>query len=479
MSSPLARARFLALLLVILATPLQAQGRRYLFELGVAGAATSFADVTDLETGFGGALRLGFWLPANLGIELEGLASSPSTTSGVSTNVLTGTASLLYNIRAGESSSLLLRLGFGSTKYGDSCPVVSIPGSGPCGTASALVFGGGFRAALSQTIMLRGEVDVQRNSDATSFSNIVGSLGLAFMVGSRPYVDTDQDGVDDHDDKCPDTPVGAIVNAKGCPSDTDGDGVADGLDRCPNTPAGASVDGAGCPMDTDKDGVLDGVDQCPDTPAGASVNATGCSVDSDADGVPDGLDRCPATPAGATVDTLGCPGDSDNDRVPDGLDQCPDTPAGVTVNSFGCPAAEALPGPPPTRVQAPPAGAAAAGAALPTLAPRIMWIVPGTTFAPQSSTIGNAGLPVLDSVVAVLKASSRTTAEITGHADEAADRAANNQLALARADAVRSYLVRNGVRPQQLQVRGVGAGIANPTGAMPQNRQTEIRITSP
>jgi OOP family OmpA-OmpF porin len=108
-----------------------------------------------------------------------------------------------------------------------------------------------------------------------------------------------------------------------------------------------------------------------------------------------------------------------------------------------------------------------------------MWIVPGTAFAPQSSTIGNAGLPVLDSVVAVLKASPRTTAEITGHADEAANRTANNQLALARADAVRSYLVRNGVRPQQLQARGVGAGIANPTGAMPQNRQTEIRITTP
>ena len=475
MEMPTLRPRALALtaLFLLLATPLLAQRRQYLLELGAAGAVTSFASVTDLDAGFGGALRAGFWLPMNLGIELEGLTSNPKAANGSSTSVLSGTASLLYNIRAGESSSLFLKAGLGTTKYGDSCPAVSVPGSGPCGSASEFVLGGGFRAALSPTIMIRGEVDYQRNSDLDSFDNIVGSLGLAFMVGSRPLIDSDRDGVFDRKDKCPDTPVGAIVNKQGCPSDTDGDAVPDGLDRCPNTPAGATVNPAGCPSDTDKDGVVDGVDQCAETAAGAQVDATGCPTDADTDGVPDGLDRCPATPAGATVDALGCPGDSDNDKVPDGVDQCPSSPAGATVNSFGCPPSATPPTPPPAAVAVGAAGGAAAVATAPAPGP---WTVPGTAFAPQSSTIGGAALPVLDSVIGVLKADQRLAVEIVGHADDASSQTANLQLSAARADAVRNYLLSKGVSPQQLQARGAGSTGADPNAAPAENRRTDISI---
>ena len=65
----------------------------------------------------------------------------------------------------------------------------------------------------------------------------------------------------DGNDACPNTPKGAKVDAKGCPSDADGDGVFDGLDRFPGTPGGAQVDGGGCPRDTDADGVFDGLDK--------------------------------------------------------------------------------------------------------------------------------------------------------------------------------------------------------------------------
>ncbi len=61
--------------------------------------------------------------------------------------------------------------------------------------------------------------------------------------------------------------------------------------------------------DSDNDGVLDGADRCPNTPAGETVNALGCSasqVDSDNDGVYDALDRCPGTEAGAKVNSAGC-----------------------------------------------------------------------------------------------------------------------------------------------------------------------------
>lgn len=62
--------------------------------------------------------------------------------------------------------------------------------------------------------------------------------------------------------------------------DSDNDGVTDDLDRCPNTPAGTRVDSTGCPIpvDSDNDGVPDDRDQCPNTPAGTEVDSNGCEI---------------------------------------------------------------------------------------------------------------------------------------------------------------------------------------------------------
>ncbi len=459
------RQRRLSTLLALLALlpaavpSAEAQRREYRFELGAGAALTSFASVTDLDAGFGGAAWLGYWFPINLGLEVDASTSSATTAAGSTTDVLSVTGAVLYNFRSGESSSFFLKAGLGTARYGDSCPAVSVPGGGPCGSASTVVVGGGFRAALSTAVQLRGAIDYQRNSDATAFGNILTTLGLSFLPGSRPLLDADSDRVFDRKDKCPNTPVGAIVNKQGCPSDTDADGVPDGIDRCPGTPQGATVDAVGCPSDGDKDGVVDGVDQCEGTAAGAQVDATGCPTDSDKDGVADGLDRCPETPAGATVDALGCPSDGDNDKVPDGVDQCPSSPPGSPVNPVGCP--EAL-------------GAAARG-----MGP---WTLPGTAFAPSTSTIGAAGVPVLDSLVALLRTYPGTYLDIVGHADEGQTPAANLQLAADRADAVRNYLLRSGVRPEQLQASGEGVqGVApSPSaGALPENRRVDIRVIAP
>ena len=49
--------------------------------------------------------------------------------------------------------------------------------------------------------------------------------------------------------------------------------------QCPSygeVPAGVAVDAEGCPLDSDNDGVPDYRDQCPNTPAGVDVNALGC-----------------------------------------------------------------------------------------------------------------------------------------------------------------------------------------------------------
>jgi len=157
----------------------------------------------------------------------------------------------------------------------------------------------------------------------------------AFWFG-RPR-DTDEDGIPNRTDTCPDTPKGSVVDRGGCPVDTDGDKVFDGLDKCPGTPAGAMVDGGGCPTDQDADGIFDGIDKCGDTAKGILVDATGCPLDTDGDAVYDGPDQCPNTPAGAIVDPNGCPLDADRDGVPDGIDTCPFTTPGMAVNAGGCP----------------------------------------------------------------------------------------------------------------------------------------------
>lgn len=71
---------------------------------------------------------------------------------------------------------------------------------------------------------------------------------------------------------------GATLDANGCAYDSDNDGVVDGVDSCPNTPAGVTVDSVGCPLDSDSDGVADYLDLCPGTPAGVEVDADGCPI---------------------------------------------------------------------------------------------------------------------------------------------------------------------------------------------------------
>jgi hypothetical protein len=93
--------------------------------------------------------------------------------------------------------------------------------------------------------------------------------GNCVCVGEA--ADSDNDGVNDNADNCPNTPNS---NQR----DFDNDGVGDACDNClvmsnPNQ------------QDADNDGVGDACDQCP----GASDNA-----DSDSDDIPNQCDNCPA-----------------------------------------------------------------------------------------------------------------------------------------------------------------------------------------
>ena len=236
------RARGLSLLgglvlMVACALPAMAQQRKYLVELGAAGMYQSFDDATQLAGGKGGVRTHRALAAAQLlgGGRRPILSSKTDNTAETGVTVKSFSLSALYNILVGSSSSLYLKVGGGSTKYGGDCPPVSTALDPPCGSSGALVLGAGARAAVSPTVMIRGEGVLNRNSSkSVDISNLGFNLGVSFMLGSKPIEDTDADGILNNNDRCADTPSGAQVDGRGCTSDTDSDGVANGVDKLPD-----------------------------------------------------------------------------------------------------------------------------------------------------------------------------------------------------------------------------------------------------
>ena len=278
-----------------------------------------------------------------------------------------------------------------------------------------------------------------------NFTNFGVSLGLSYMLGSKPIPDSDGDGILENRDRCPDTPAGAQVDGTGCPSDSDADGVPDGVDRCANTPPGA---------DGGRDAAAPRTPTATTSPTGSTAARTpsraswwipnGCPRDSDGDAIPDGLDRCSETPTGATVDALGCPGDEDGDGVLDGLDRCPRTPTGSSDQRHRLP--DRRQGPRRSRLRsgaaacrtstpreprrrggrgrrgaaaAPPGNRPAAGAATGHIAPGV---IPGVAFATGTARLRPQSYAPLDSIAQILQADTTVKIEIGAHTDNTGDR---------------------------------------------------------
>ncbi|TFG45659.1 MAG: OmpA family protein, partial [Gemmatimonadales bacterium] len=223
------------------------------------------------------------------------------------------------------------------------------------------------------------------------------------------------------------------------------------LDKCPNTPMGATVDAMGCPSDSDKDGVYSGIDQCPNTPMGATVDAKGCPMDSDSDGVYNGIDQCPDTPAGAKVDAKGCPMDADGDGVADYLDKCPNTPAGVKVDTQGCP--------------------------ILFEAGKSALVLEGVTFATNSATLDPSSTEILDRLANALQnAQSGAKLEVAGYTDNTGARAHNMRLSQARAESVMKYLVSHGVPAGMMVAKGYGPDFPIDTNATAAGRANNRRV---
>jgi outer membrane protein OmpA-like peptidoglycan-associated protein len=263
--------------------------------------------------------------------------------------------------------------------------------------------------------------------------------GQALFGWSGKFIkpDRDKDGIPDELDNCPTQgeDKDGFEDNDGCPDpDNDGDGIVDNRDSCPDKPARCS----GCPVvDRDKDGINDDRDACPAEPEDHDgfEDGDGCpDLDNDQDGVLDVNDKCPtlAEDRDGFQDDDGCPdADNDGDGIFDVADKCPDLPGNFENN--GCPA------PKKTEQIA-----------------RGRLVLTGVYFETGRAILSPRSYTVLNKVAESLKEWPEVRVEIQGHTDSRGDELINQRLSQARAEAVRLYLIQQGVAPDRLTAIGFG-----------------------
>ena len=285
--SRLRRAPLVLLAALLAATPAAAQIAGHPFEVSAGAGLLHFDSRTQTKDAPGYAAGLGWRAQPWLSFEGAGLYSASKADFGSEPQrkFFYGGLDLRWNLRSAEGRAvpfLLTGMGYGFSQWvpDPAAPLATLPvnldrGSGSIGLGMLLNLGGSQRSYLR--FQVRDVLFQERQQ--SELSNHVGvTAGLQYVLGGKAR-DQDHDGVRDGLDQCPNTPLGAKVDARGCPIDSDGDGVYDGLDKCPNTPHGCKVDANGCPSDVDGDGVCDGLDLCPNTPAGLRVDAHGCPIE--------------------------------------------------------------------------------------------------------------------------------------------------------------------------------------------------------
>ena len=133
----------------------------------------------------------------------------------------------------------------------------------------------------------------------------------------------------------------------------------------------------------------------------------------------------------------GTANDSDGDGVPNNLDRCPDTIAGARVDFRGC------------------------------------WAMPGANFATDSAKLNSEGRSRLSrEVVPLLQQNPSARILIEGHTDDRGSASHNQALSERRAEAVREFLVGEGIGTDRLEA--VGRGKNQP--AVPNDSAENMRI---
>jgi len=221
--------------------------------------------------------------------------------------------------------------------------------------------------------------------------------------------------------------------------------------------------------DFDRDGIINKNDQCPMVAGLLEFN--GCP-DTDGDGIEDTKDLCPEN--AGKPEFSGCP-DTDNDGIVDADDKCPDH-AGTPENN-GCPIPEPLqevdPG---IKTEVITESGQPSEKILETLneyAKTILFDYSKSFFKEETYT-------VLQSITQIIKTYPDAHFIIEGHTDSLGSNITNDRLSNDRANAVRDYLISNGIDPSRLTAIGYGERrpkFSNATkGGRDQNRRVEVKL---
>lgn len=141
--------------------------------------------------------------------------------------------------------------------------------------------------------------------------------------------------------------------------------------------------------------------------------------------------------------------DNDEDGVPDAYDLCKQTPPGAEVNESGCAIGEVLQ-------------------------------LRGVKFEFNSARLTANAQLILDSIARTIGYYRDVNAEVAGYTDAVGPDAYNQALSERRAEAVRQYLIEQGIAPSRLTTAGYGEAdplASNETEAgRERNRRVELRI---
>ncbi|HNQ11653.1 MAG TPA: PorP/SprF family type IX secretion system membrane protein [Bacteroidia bacterium] len=216
-------------------------------------------------------------------------------------------------------------------------------------------------------------------------------------------------------------------------SDKDLDGVIDAEDQCPDVFGEASNNG--CPIqknvsktgDMDGDGIMDANDLCPDEAGPAETK--GCPVsdiDADGDGIPNKIDQCIYVKG--TAATMGCP-DTDKDGISDFEDACPYIKGSKEFN--GCPDPNAKPKEKQIRMG-------------------------NIEFETDKADVRTMHFDLLEQTLDSLYSDKNTVMILSGHTDDEGDEAYNMILSQKRADAIKTYLMKQGIEESRIRTIAFG-----------------------
>jgi OOP family OmpA-OmpF porin len=278
-----------------------------------------------------------------------------------------------------------------------------------------------------------------RMDDVTSTFELQLGAGARWELAAAPapvprVADTDEDGIADDIDRCPNEPEtrNAFEDKDGCPDDPDqdGDGLGDARDRCPwdAEDRNGIDDDDGCPDDDDDgDGILGSRDACRDLPEDRDgfSDADGCpDPDNDADGIDDMHDVCPMEPEvwNGIADDDGC-----KDELP------------AKVRAFE-------------------------------------GTLRGINFKTGKATILKSSRRTLARTLAIMREFPGLRVKIEGHTDDRGERDKNLDLSRRRADAVKWYLIDLGIAADRIETEGFGPDQPVGDNAKPAGRAKNRRI---